>query len=181
MIRTPRLLLRPARADDLHELHAVFSDPVAMRYWDRPAYDDIAPTQKFLDGLMTQDPEQSCDLIAEYEGRCIGKVGMWRMGEVGYILSRQYWGQGLAFEALSALLPHMFARFPKMDELQAECDPRNIGSVQLLLKLGFTKTHSEAQNFLYGGMEWCDTDYFALRRADLNPGSSDTLHPARPK
>lgn len=181
MIWTPRLLLRPARVGDLDDLHAVFSDPDTMRYWDRPAYDDIATTKAFLDGLITQDPEQSLDLIVEHQGRCVGKAGMWRLGEIGYILNRSHWRQGLAFEAFSALLPHLFERFPKVPELRAECDPRNTASVKLLQKLGFRKTRSETRNFLYGGVEWCDTDYFALCRADLSPVSSDRPHPDRPR
>ena len=32
-IRTERLLLRSAREGDLEAMHAVLSDPVAMRFW----------------------------------------------------------------------------------------------------------------------------------------------------
>ncbi|MES2497639.1 MAG: GNAT family N-acetyltransferase [Pseudomonadota bacterium] len=34
-LRTARLLLRTARPGDLDDLHAVLSDPAAMRYWSR--------------------------------------------------------------------------------------------------------------------------------------------------
>jgi len=164
VIRTQRLLLRPARIDDLEPLHAVFSDPDAMRYWDRPAYDDIELTRRFLTGLMTQDPSRSLDLIVERDGRCIGKVGMWRLAEIGYILHPAHWGQGLAFEALSALLPVLFERFPNEQAFRAECDPRNRASIALLTKLGFRKVREEKANFLYGETEWCDTAYFELMR-----------------
>lgn len=164
MIQTARLLLRPARADDLRDLHSIFSDSVAMRYWDRPAYDDLETTADFLAGLMDQDLEQSFDLVVQFEDRCIGKAGMWRRPEIGYILHPDFWGQGLAFEALSAFLPHAFRRFQTEPVITAQCDPRNLASGRLLTKLGFRRTRQEKANFHYGGLEWCDTDYFELRR-----------------
>lgn len=33
VIRTPRLLLREARENDLEDLHAMFSNDDVMRYW----------------------------------------------------------------------------------------------------------------------------------------------------
>ena len=37
-ILTPRLKLRRARPDDLEALHAVFTQPAAMRYWSTPPH-----------------------------------------------------------------------------------------------------------------------------------------------
>ncbi|WP_164658973.1 GNAT family N-acetyltransferase [Tropicibacter sp. Alg240-R139] len=157
-------MLRPARADDLNDLHDIFSDPVAMRFWDRPAYDDLNTTAAFLARLMKQDPARSYDLVVEHQDRCIGKAGMWRRPEIGYILHPAYWRQGLAFEALSAFLPHAFRRFDTEPVVTAECDPRNVASGRLLTRLGFRRTRQEKANFHYGGIEWCDTDYYELNR-----------------
>ena len=41
MITTERLLLRRARMDDLEDLHQVFADPRAMRYWDSLPHEHI--------------------------------------------------------------------------------------------------------------------------------------------
>ncbi len=166
MIRTKRLLLRDARESDLDALHEIFSDPRAMRYWDRPAHEDIAPTRAFLDAFMTPDPDQREEYIVEYEGRCIGKAGCWSKPEVGYILHPGCWGKGLAFEAMDAVVPRIFARFPDLPALTAECDPRNAASIGLLKKLGFRQTGFAEKNFDYGGIEWCDTAYFALSRPE---------------
>ncbi|SLN40009.1 Spermidine N(1)-acetyltransferase [Falsiruegeria litorea R37] len=167
MIETPRLLLRPARAEDLGDIHKVFSDPQAMRYWDRPPYEDITVTAKLLSGLMNQDPETSFDLVVELDGVCIGKAGMWRTPEIGYILHPDHWGKGLAFEALSAFLPRAFERFDRELVFKAECDPRNLASGALLRKLGFRRTRQEKANFGYGDVEWCDTDYYEFIRPEL--------------
>ncbi|MEO1139092.1 MAG: GNAT family N-acetyltransferase [Pseudomonadota bacterium] len=166
MIRTARLVLRPAQPDDLDDLHAIFSNPRAMRYWDRPEHTDIAETQAFLNAFMTNDHDASEEYILEFRGRCVGKAGMWKKPEVGYILHPELWGQGLTLEAMQAVVPRIFARFADLPALTAECDPRNIASIKLLEKLGFRQTGFAEKNFDYGGLEMCDTTYFELDRAD---------------
>ena len=75
MILTKRLILRPACADDLLALHEIFSDAVAMRYWDRLPHDEIQDTQNFLDDFMRSDPHEREEYIIEFNGRCVGKAG----------------------------------------------------------------------------------------------------------
>lgn len=164
MIKTARLTLREGREDDLQPLHDIFSDDRAMRYWDRPPHEDIDQTMRFLTHFMRKDPDNREEYILEHNGRCIGKAGMWRRFEIGYILHPDYWGQGLITEALEAIVPQIFARFPETNELTAELDPRNIGSIRVLEKLGFHQTDLKEKNFLYGEDEWCDTGYYALPR-----------------
>ena len=164
MLRTERLILRPARPEDLAPLHEVFSNPSAMRYWERPAYENLDETRRFLDGFKREDPDTRFEFIVEYQGRCIGKAGVWKAPEIGYILHPECWGLGLASEALSAIIPGAFDAFPDQDALTAEVDPRNERSCNLLKKLGFRQTDLIEKNFLYGQDEWCDTAYFRLDR-----------------
>ena len=89
--------------------------------------------------MIAASPEDSDDFIVEHEGRLIGKAGCWRVPEIGYILHPDYWGQGLAFEAMSAVVPRLFARFD-IPAIEAEVDPRNAASIGLLERLGFKET-----------------------------------------
>ena len=162
MIRTARLVLRPARANDLDDLHAVFSDPRAMQYWDSPPYQDRDQTRALLAGMIAADPTRSCDFVVEYQGRARGKAGCWRLGEVGFILHPDIWGQGLAYEALGAALPAAFARLP-MAAITADVDPRNAASLRVLAKLGFVETGRAARTIKVGDV-WCDSVYLALDR-----------------
>ncbi|WP_425046445.1 GNAT family N-acetyltransferase [Primorskyibacter sp. S87] len=165
MIRTRRLLLRPARAADLEALHEIFSDPETMRYWDRPADDDIERTRAFLAAFMREDPATRYEFILDLDGQCVGKAGVWDKPEVGFILNRAHWGQGLVREALEAILPSAFAAFPECAALTAQADPRNQRSCRLLENLGFRLDRIGKKDFCYGGVEWCDTAYYLLPRA----------------
>ena len=162
MITTERLCLRRARMDDLDDLHRVFSHPDAMRYWDSLPYEDIEQTRHLLTGMVAASETESDDFVVEYQGRAIGKAGCWRMGEIGFILHPDYWGRGLAHEALRAVIPHVFDALP-VDRLEADVDPRNDASLKLLAKLGFRET-GRAERTLLVGDEWCDSVYLALPR-----------------
>jgi ribosomal-protein-alanine N-acetyltransferase len=163
MIRTPRLVLRPARADDLEALHKVFSDPRAMRYWSHPAHETRDLTAVVIERMIAAAQKLGTEFVLEFEGAVIGKAGMWRLGEIGYILHPEHWGKGLAREALEAVLPHAFARHPDLAEIIAEIDPRNTASASLLTRLGFHETHRAERTLEVNG-EWCDSAYYALPR-----------------
>jgi len=161
-IVTPRLRLRRAQAGDLEALHAVFSHPVAMRYWSRPPHTELGQTRDFLDNMIGAPEDASDDFVVEYQGLAIGKAGCWRLPEVGYILHPDHWGKGLATEALSAVIRHIFAT-RAVAAITADVDPRNEGSLRLLARLGFVETHRAERTWLVGE-EWCDSVYLALTR-----------------
>ena len=162
MIETERLLLRPARMDDLTDMHCVFSHPDAMRYWDSLPYESTDQTEAFLQGMIHQNPTESCDFIVEHKGHAIGKAGCWQLEEIGFILHPDHWGKGLAFEALSAVIPHVFSQLP-IDRLIADVDPRNAASLGVLGKLGFVETGRAARTLLVGE-DWCDSVYLELKK-----------------
>lgn len=161
MIRTERLLLRPFRSDDLAALHRIFSDPRAMRYWERPAWQDIDITRALLARFMRVAPDEHLEYAIEIAGQCVGRAAMWRRYELSYILHPDHWGQGIATEAVTALIGDIRTRFAEAPALTAEIDPRNTGSRRLLEKVGFVQTGYAEKNFDYGGIEMTDTAYFS--------------------
>ena len=161
-IVTGRLVLRRAREDDLEAMHAVLSHPVAMRYWSSLPHRELAETREWLGNMIASDPALSDDFLIEHAGRVIGKVGCYRLPEIGYILHPDHWGHGLATEALGAVIPHMFACH-RIDALRADVDPRNTASIRLLERLGFTVT-GKAERTWKIGEEYCDSVYLTLSR-----------------
>jgi RimJ/RimL family protein N-acetyltransferase len=169
MIRTARLVLRQATWDDLEAVHRVMSDPRAMRYWSRPEHETLDETRHWLGFLVDQAPD-SRDFLVEKDGEVIGKAGAWQLPEVGFILHPDHWGQGLAFEAMTAVIAHLTAEFPALPALTAEVDPRNTASLRLLAKLGFRETHRAERTLLWRD-EWCDSVYLALHRPEPGAGN----------
>ena len=164
-ITTPRLRLRRATWDDLAAVHRLLAAPRAMRYWSTPEHQTMAQTEAWLAMMIGPDGRDSDDFLIEHNGAVIGKAGAWAIPEIGFLLHPDHWGQGLAHEAMSAVIPYLF-RQHAMPALTADVDPRNAASLRLLARLGFQETHRVARTLQWRD-EWCDSVYLALPR----PGS----------
>jgi RimJ/RimL family protein N-acetyltransferase len=163
ILRTERLLLRPARLDDVPAFHAIMSDKRAMRYWSTPPHATLDETRLWVASMAEDDPAVREDFVIELDGRAIGKAGCYRLPEIGYILHPDHWGKGYAREAMEAVIGHIFAT-RDVEKLVADVDPRNEASIGLMLRLGFAETH-RAKGTWQVGAELCDSVYFALPRA----------------
>ena len=168
-IRTPRLVLRSARPDDLEGLHAVLSDPRATRWWSTPPHETLEQTREWLDAMIANGPDHP-DFVVERDGRVIGKAGFWKLPDVGYILHPDCWGQGLASEAVGAAVDHVF-RTRDVETLTADVDPENAASIRLLERLGFVRTGFGERTWNVGGV-WKDSVFYALSRADRAAGAT---------
>ena len=162
MIRTERLLLRRGRWEDLDAVHRLLSDPRVMRYWSRPEHETLEETRHWL-RFMVEPAADSMDFLIEKDGAVIGKAGAWQLPEVGFLLHPDHWRQGLAFEAMTAVIGHVEAEHPALPALTAEVDPRNAASLRLLDRLGFRETHRAERTLLWKD-EWCDSIYLARPR-----------------
>ena len=170
MFATQRLLLRPPRPEDLADIHAIFADDEAMTYWSRGPHASLDETRAWIQPLLDDPAASPCDLFIEMEGRIVGKMGCWRIPEVGFILHRSVWGRGVAREGLLGLIQHMRGA-GACDHLWADVDPRNSRSRALLEACGFRRA-GFARNTIRTHLGWCDSDYFRL---DLSgPGISGT-------
>lgn len=161
LIRTERLLMRRATMADLPAMHAILSDPVAMRYWSTPPHADLGTSEAWLRSMVEVDPAISDDFILDHAGRVIGKLGCWNYPEIGFLLSPTVWGQGLADEALRAFLDRRRG-LGSPNPITADVDPRNIASLRLLQRNGFVETGRAERTWHIAG-EWCDSIYLELR------------------
>ncbi|WP_417308761.1 GNAT family N-acetyltransferase [Devosia sp.] len=164
-LRTARLILRRARPEDLQDIHAVMSSPAAMQYWSRLPHESLAVTEEwFPRSLLCEGNPEADEWVIEFGGRAVGYVGIWKPPEFGFILHPDVWGQGIGSEAVTAYLDHAFDHFD-IDEITADVDPRNAGSLRLLEKHGFRITGTEKNTFKLGE-EWADSVYLSLQRSD---------------
>lgn len=160
-IVTSRLVLRRAREEDLGDFHAMLSDAETMRYWSSPPHADLEETRRWLASMIAAPADESDDYVVELDGRAIGKMGAWRLPEIGYMLARRHWGRGFAGEALAGFVAHAFGR--GLDHLTADVDPGNAASLALLRRAGFRETGRAERTWLVGG-RWCDSVYLRLDR-----------------
>lgn len=161
-LRTPRLLLRQARPSDLDALHAILSDEETMRFCSTAHHRSIETTREWLRAMIASAPEESEDFLIEHEGNVVGKVGFFRLPEIGFLLRRDLWGRGLVSEAAAAVIAHVLET-RDLQELQADVDPRNIASLRVLERLGFVETGRATHTYCIDGV-WADSVYLVRKR-----------------
>ena len=129
-LRTERLVLRPLAPEDARDAHRFLSDERVMRYWSSGPHADLAETAAYIAGNCTGGAHESWAV-----NLCERRPDVY---ETGYILSAEYWGRGLAREAIAAALDHVFG--PRgARRVFADTDPDNAASIALLERLGFTR------------------------------------------
>jgi RimJ/RimL family protein N-acetyltransferase len=159
-MKTARLLLLPARYTDAEDLHAVLADSRAMRFWSTPPHATLDQTRAWLEEMIAIPAHDGEDFVIEHEGKVIGKAGLYRFPEIGFILHPDYWQRGFAREALTLILERAFA-VHRLAAIEADVDPRNTASLRLLAGLGFVETHRAERTWLVGE-EYCDSVYLKL-------------------
>jgi [ribosomal protein S5]-alanine N-acetyltransferase len=158
-IRTDRLVLRRASHDDAVAMHRIMNDPAAMRYWSTPPHSSVSETERWMDSMIVADPSTSDDFIVTLGGELIGKLGAWKLPEIGFLIDPAQWGNGYASESLAAFIERR--RNLGSTELTADVDPRNLSSIRLLERHGFIET-GRAKGVWHVGEELCDSVYFQL-------------------
>ena len=171
VIRTERLLLRPATAADLTAMNAILGNPQATAFWSTPPHRDLEQTREWLQSMIDIAEHEGEDFIVEHEGRVIGKAGLYRFPEIGFILHPDFWGRGLAAEALRPVLDRAFL-VHGLAAVEADVDPRNAASLNLLARLGFEETGRKERTWQVGE-RWCDSVYLRLDRPSWRTASPD--------
>ncbi|MBN8891776.1 MAG: hypothetical protein BGP12_05095 [Rhodospirillales bacterium 70-18] len=110
-LRTPRLVLRAFREQDLDAYAAMQANPEVMRHLGTGQPRSRAETWDGMARALGQWALRGIGLFALEEaatGRFAGRAGVlhpftWPEPELAYALDRPFWGQGLATEAAAAI------------------------------------------------------------------------------
>ncbi|MFM4833846.1 GNAT family N-acetyltransferase [Aeromonas media] len=144
VLLTPRLLLRPLGVQDSVDLFAIYGDPEVMRFVGEPPFPELATVSQMLasvERLLAVGESLEWGLVLRESGHLIGTCGLHSFeaglpqAEVGCMLARSHWGQGLMFEALSAVTG--YAGELGIRTLLADIEPDNLPSQRLFRRLDF--------------------------------------------
>ena len=172
-LESPRLRLRAFAARDVAEVYRLYADREAVRF-------GYAPPMRNLDDAM-RVIEETIELarnrtvfhfgVADREhDLVVGHATLFRWereqrrAEIGYSIRRDRWGSGLGTEAAAALIAIAFARLD-LRRIEADADPRNVGSIRVLEKLGFVREGFLRERWDIGG-EIQDAVLFGLLRRE---------------
>jgi len=166
---TRDLHLRPSNPTDAEGMFSMLSDQESMKYWsDKPIKDLDAAVEALNKDLESDAQGNSMCWAVTLKGRdkMIGKCILFQFdkanhrAEIGYILNRQYWRQGLMHQALAAVIDFGFNTLD-LHRIEADVDTENAGSLGILEKLGFKREGLFRERW-YVYDEWQDSVMFGL-------------------
>ncbi|RMF17756.1 MAG: N-acetyltransferase [Gammaproteobacteria bacterium] len=143
LLTTERLILRTFSPDDFEVYAALMADPRLMEYVGDGKPQTRGQAWANLALLMGHWHMRGYGLwavVLRDSGRLIGRCGLWHPEgwpgvEIGWMLAREYWGQGYATEAASAVLA--YAQQQRLAEsLVSLIHPSNARSIAVAQRLG---------------------------------------------
>lgn len=143
-LETERLTLRKFTFDDAQDMFEYSSEPDLTRFVPWETHKSINDTNKFLNYILTQYSQGKLSPWAiEYKEikKVIGTIDFvaWstahHRAEIGFILSKDYWGRGLIVEASSKVIKFGFENM-ELNKIEASCMVENTQSQRVLQKLG---------------------------------------------
>src|ERR1700755_73490 len=112
ILETERLRLAPVVAGDAGEIFPLMADAEVMAYWDSPEVDDPDIVADIVEGQveqMTAGKAIYWSMRGLADGGFIGTCDLSEIdqrhhrAEVGFMLTRDAWGQGYGLEAMRAV------------------------------------------------------------------------------
>jgi len=161
-LSTPRLTLRPFTDADAEDIFAWASDARVTKFLSFRPHESIAETREALAGwIADQESDDFYGWAIVFGGRVIGRIKTdyvsrrHRRCELGYYLGHDYWGLGLATEALRCVLGYLFNE-AGMNRVEAIYEPENPASGRVMEKCGLKREGTLRQFFLCRDESYAD-------------------------
>ena len=164
-IETERLLLRQSTTAHLNDwAERVFADPEVIRYMPKRDMTPYARAERALNNyarLWMQHKIGGWVITDKVDGQLIGSCKIEYLDdtdeyELGYALSKSYWGKGIATETARAVTRFGFESV-RLDRIIAVVVPDNTASWRVLEHIGFVY---EKKAYYYD----LDVVYYAITR-----------------
>lgn len=158
-IETSRLVLKEIIESDDKDIFEIFSDDEVMKYYDiepLKALEEAKELIQQLDRRIKNKKGIRWGIHLKDNYKLIGTCGYQSLStqsfraEIGYELSKEYWGQGLMQEALQSIIDFGINDL-SLNRIQALVEPENIKSINLLRKIGFNEEGTLYEYEFYKG------------------------------
>ena len=168
-LTTNRLVIRPLREADIADLLEINGDPEVTQFLPYATWQSLADGQAWfvrMNSMAQAGTAQQLVLELTEAHQVIGTLLYFHhddknaRGELGYVLGRRHWGQGLMAEALRVFCAHAFG-VAGVRRLEAEVNTANRASNALLQRLGFTNEGTLRQRWVGKGAAY-DTHLYGL-------------------
>ena len=118
-----------------------------------------------IENIYLKSPLGRYGIVLKETSEFIGTIDLmnWSDGkeaEIGYIINKKFWGNGLATEASAKILELCFEVLG-FEEVHAFCALENPASARVLTKLGMTEVERIPNDKQFNG-QWVSSQYFKM-------------------
>ena len=173
-IETKRLILRRFRVEDADDMYNNWaSDPEVTKFLTWPTHESVEITRELLKNWVSkyEDDTYFNWVMEDIEtGNAIGNISAisfdekTEAAEIGYCMSRAYWGQELMPEALKAVMDYLFDEVG-VNRVAACHDSNNPKSGRVMDKAGM-KLEGTLRQAGINNQGICDKVYHSMIRSD---------------
>ena len=151
-LTSKRITLRMHKNEDAYAFKEMLKDEIARKYTGGTVDKTIEEIIEYFKKLNTGFTSELNTIISNknnFEFAIVNNIDSKYIGYCGiqycetlnglellYGLKREYWGQGLAFEAANTVIQYSFKHL-SLDIIEAVVNPENIASEKILIKCGF--------------------------------------------
>jgi ribosomal-protein-alanine N-acetyltransferase len=170
IINTERLHLRRTTLQDDEALLQLRTDDAANKYLDRARPTHLSEMHELLkkidNGLDSNTAISWAIALKENPDRLIGSISFHKTdaahhrAEIGYMVMPEHWRKGLVSEAIKAVIAYGFNEM-KLHSIEANINPKNEPSRNILLKHDFVKEAYFKENYYYNG-KFLDSEIYSL-------------------
>ena len=170
ILEGPRILLRKTSVVDAEDIFRNYAqDEVVTQFLPWEPHQDIHASRRFLQECNEQwrDGRTFCfGILLKEHDHVIGMISMRPKGhnvDVGYVLARAFWGQGIMTEALT-VLSNWCLQQPKFWRVEAYCDVDNKASARVMERAGMEREGLLRNYMTYYGRGAAPKDAFFYSR-----------------
>jgi len=174
-LETDRLVLRKITKDDASNILSYLSDNEVMKYYGLEPFKSINEAMDEISWYQSLEKNNTglrWGITLKEEGIVIGSCGFHNFvsqhfrTEIGFELSRDYWGKGIAGEALKTIIAFGFQQFG-LQRIEALIEPPNLSSQRLVEKQGFIR-EGLLRKYEYTRGKFDDLYMYSLLREDFS-------------
>ena len=172
VLLTPRLILRPFEDRDATAMFAIMSDDETTKYLRVNPYETLSQAQAWIDRCISEGDGEHFRRAVELKetGEYIGDVRVKinqkdNSGEIGFTVSREYWGKGVASEAVREVIAYLMGECG-INRIAAAHSVKNHASGGVLRKVGM-QYEGMARELYRNRMGYHDCHRYAILKSDI--------------
>lgn len=175
IIETKRLILREVTTDDANDMLTYLSDENVVKPMGLEPFqtvEDVWDEISWYKSIYEEGTGIRWGITLKDSGKVIGSCGFLNKltkhyrTEIGYELSKDYWGIGVASEALKAVVKYGYDHL-QLERIEALIEPTNIPSQRLVEKQGFIR-EGLLRHYEYTRGKFDDLYMYSILKGDVN-------------